>query len=178
MNTLDAIKTRRSIRRFADKAVKKQDIEEIIAAAAYAPSWKNTQTAGYIVICDAAKKDVIEKTMLNAHNAEIVHTAPVLVAMISKRGICGYNADGSFTTKKGEGWQYFDAGIACQTFCLAAHEKGLGTVIMGLYDEDKLPQFLGVKEDEQMTALIALGYPGTHPSAPARKDMDELARFL
>lgn len=178
MNTLEAITTRRSIRRYTPEPVSREEIEEIIAAAAYAPSWKNTQTVRYIAVCDSAKKDEIANTMLNAHNAEIVNTAPALVAMVSKRGVCGYNADGSFTTEKGEGWQYFDAGIACQTFCLAAHEKGLGTVIMGLYDEHKLPKFLGVKEDEQMTALIALGHADAHPAAPARKSVDELVRFL
>lgn len=178
MNTLDAIKTRRSIRRFADKKVSKEQIEEIVAAAAYAPSWKNTQTAGYIAICDRAKIDEIEKNMLNAHNAAIVATAPVLVAMVTKRGVCGYNADGTPTTEKGEGWQYFDAGIACQTFCLAAHETGLATVIMGMYDEHKLPAFLNIKEDEVVTALIALGYPAVNPEAPARKGVDELLRYL
>lgn len=178
MNTIDAIVTRRSIRKYADKPVEKEKIEQIIAAAAYAPSWKNTQTARYIAVTDASKKQIIASQMLIPHNAEIVNSAPVLMAMVTKVGRCGYERDGSFTTKKQDRWQYFDAGIACQTFCLAAHESGLATVIMGIYDEDKLPAFLGLGEDEVLTALIALGYADVAPEAPKRKGVDELLRYI
>ena len=77
-------------------------------------------------------------------NAAAVRSAPVLIAMATQCGCCGYERDGSFIIKKEDRWQYFDAGIACQTFCLAAHELGLATVILGIYDEEKLPTFLGL----------------------------------
>ena len=51
---------------------------------------------------------------------------------------CGYNRDGTFTTDREDGWQYYDCGIAAQTFCLAAHDMGLGTVIMGVFDRKRL----------------------------------------
>lgn len=178
MNTIDAIVTRRSIRKYADKPVENAEIEQIIAAAAYAPSWKNTQTARYIAVTDKSKKETIAAQMLPSYNAAIVNSAPVLIAMVTKCGRCGYERDGSFTTKKEDRWQYFDAGIACQTFCLAAHERGLSTVIMGIYDEDKLPGYLGLEEDEVLTALIALGYADVAPQAPKRKGVDELLRYL
>ena len=52
MNTLDCIKTRRSVRKYADKPVPHELIEQAIAAAAYAPSWKNTQVTRYYVVDD------------------------------------------------------------------------------------------------------------------------------
>ena len=178
MNTIEAIMSRRSVRRFTDKTVDNAKIEEIVAAAAFAPSWKNTQTARYIAVTDSATKEKIAAEMLPPFNATTVRSAPVLIAMVTKCGRCGYERDGSFTTKKEDRWQYFDAGIACQTFCLAAHELGLSTVILGIYDEEKLPAFLGLQEDEILTALIALGYSDTDPIAPKRKSVDELLRYM
>ena len=178
MNTFEAITSRRSVRRFAEKAVDNAKIEEIVAAAAFAPSWKNTQTARYIAVTDLAKKEKIANEMLPPFNATTVRSAPVLIAMVTKCGRCGYERDGSFTTKKEDRWQYFDAGIACQTFCLAAQELGLSTVVLGIYDEEKLPAFLGLADDEVLTALIALGYAADIPAAPKRKSVDDLLRYL
>lgn len=178
MNTLEAIKTRRSVRHFADKPVERDQIEAIVSAASYAPTWKNTQTARYVAVTDPAAREKIAAEMLPSFNAAIVRSAPVLIAMVTQTGRSGYERDGSFSTKKEDRWQYFDAGIACQTFCLAAHDMGLGTVIMGIYDEDKLPAFLGLGEDQVLTALIALGYPGENPVCPKRKGVSDLLRYL
>ena len=178
MNTIEAILTRRSVRKFTDKPVNNDKIEEIVSAAAFAPSWKNTQTTRYVAVTDLTAKEKIAAEMLPPFNAATVRAAPVLIAMATKCGRCGYERDGSFTTKKEDRWQYFDAGIACQTFCLAAHELGLSTVVLGIYDEEKLPAFLGVQDDEVLTALIALGYAADSPTAPKRKTVNELLRYL
>ena len=178
MNTLEAITTRRSVRRFLEKPVENEQIEVVVTAASFAPSWKNTQTARYIAITDSAAKETIAAEMLPSSNAATVRSAPVLIAMTTKTGRCGYERDGSYTTKKEDRWQYFDAGIACQTFCLAAHEMGLATVIMGIYDEEKLPAFLGVAEDQVLTAIIALGYAADIPACPKRKGVEDLLRYI
>ncbi len=178
MNTIEAILTRRSVRRFADAPVDNAKIEEIVSAAAYAPSWKNTQTARYIAVTDSSAKEKIAAEMLPSFNATTVRSAPVLIAMVTKCGRSGYERDGSFSTQKEDRWQYFDAGIACQTFCLAAHELGLSTVILGIYDEEKLPAFLGLADDEVLTAIIALGYSADDPIAPKRKGVNDLLHYL
>jgi nitroreductase len=72
----------------------------------------------------------------------------------------------------------FDAGIACQTLCLAAWEKGLGTCIMGIYDEVRLPQLLQVPEDQMVTAVIPMGYPVEVPACPKRKALAEKVRYV
>ena len=56
MNTLEAITTRRSVRRFLEKPVENEQIEAVVSAASFAPSWKNTQTARYIAVTDPAAK--------------------------------------------------------------------------------------------------------------------------
>ena len=64
----------------------------------------------------------------------------------------------------------FDAGIACQSFCLAAHEAGLGTVIMGIFDEDGIRNLLNIPEEQELAALIAVGYPEHFPGTTEEKD--------
>lgn len=71
----------------------------------------------------------------------------------------------------------FDAGIACQTFCLAAKERGLGTVIMGIFDEDGISGLLDIPSDQELAALIALGYPEEEPNPPKRKATDILLQY-
>ncbi len=71
----------------------------------------------------------------------------------------------------------FDAGIATQTLCLAAHEHGVGTVIMGIFDAEKVAELLQIPENEVVVALVPIGYPDEEPNAPKRKAVDELLIF-
>ena len=102
MQTLDAIKTRRTIRKFTEEPVSHEVIEKIVEASAYAPSWKNTQTARYIIIEETALKDRIarEAVMGFEWNTGIILGAPVLVVLASVPGKSGYEKDGAYSTSK------------------------------------------------------------------------------
>ena len=127
MELIDGIKGRRSIRKFTDQAVTKEQIEEIIEIARFAPSWKNSQSVRYILILDKDVKDKIasEAVMNFEWNTTIIKGAPALILLNTVDKRAGYEKDGSESTSKGEHWQSFDAGIAAETFCLAAYGKGL-----------------------------------------------------
>jgi nitroreductase len=71
----------------------------------------------------------------------------------------------------------YDAGVASQTFCLAAHEAGLGTVIMGIFDRPEIEQYLELDKDRELVALIPIGYPAEEPAAPRRKPVTDLLSF-
>jgi nitroreductase len=176
MDAFTCLTTRRTIRRFADRPVSSEQIAKILSVATYAPSWKNSQTTRYTAILDPAlKARIAEECMMGfSHNEGITKGAPVLIVVRTVEGRSGYERDGSPTTSKGSHWQSFDAGIACATFCLAAHEMGLGTVIMGIYEEAKVRELLNVPESEGISALIALGYPDEQPDAPKKKTAEEL----
>lgn len=176
METKTCIETRRSVRRFTEQPVDEQTLRQLIAVAAYAPSWKNTQTARYIAVTDPAViRRLAEDCMLGfSINQKTALGAPVILVQTSIIGRAGFERDGSFSTAQGTHWQSFDAGVAAQTLCLAAHEMGLGTVIMGIFDEDKVAQVVGVPEGQKASALIALGYPTETPPTPPRKDVDTL----
>ena len=123
MDLITGIKERRSIRKFKDKKVPREILEEIVNIAAYAPSWKNTQIARYIIVDDeeTLKKLATEKCAYGfTGNVTVMEQAPALLLLTYVEGRSGFDRDGSFSTKKEDGWQMFDAGIAAQTFCLAA----------------------------------------------------------
>ena len=179
MNTLETIRNRRSIRKFKDTKVPHDVIENIISAAAYAPSWKNTQVTRYHVFDNAEIKTTIarEHTLGFSYNTGTIEQAPQVIAITAVKGRSGVEKDGSFTTNKGDSWLMFDAGIATQTLCLAAHEYGVGSVIMGIFDAEKVAELLNIPENEVVVALVPIGYPDEEPKAPKRKETSELLTF-
>ena len=178
MNTIECIKTRRSIRSYTPDKVDRELLKEVVEAASYAPSWKNTQVTRYIIIDDEALKNKIAKECCSAtHNGGIIMQAPVLVVTTMMRNRSGYERDGSYSTPKKKGWQMYDCGIAGQTFCLAAHEKGLSTLIMGIYDEEKITEILKIPEEQEVCALIAVGYANESPDVPKKKTVEDLIKF-
>jgi len=83
-----------------------------------------------------------------------------------------------YATSKDQDWEVFDAGLACQTFCLAAHEKGVGTTIMGVIDDEKISEIVSLPEDETVAALIVYGHPDESPVKTPRMAVEELTRFI
>ena len=178
MEALECIKTRRSVRRFTEQPVTREEIEQIVAAAAYAPSWKNTQIVRYIVLNDEQKAHLTDECMMDfAFNQKSARRAPMLIGVTLLTGRSGFERDGSFSTEKGTHWQSFYAGIAVQTFCLAAHALGLGTVVMGIFDDHKTAALLDIPEGQEVAAVLAIGHPAEEPMCPKRKSVDNLVSF-
>ena len=177
MKAIDCIVGRRSIRKFKNDKINHSLLESIISTASFSPSWKNTQITRYIAIEDTSIVQKIADDFTPEFNANIVRQVSTLIAVTFIKGRCGFERDGSFSTKKGDRWQMFDVGAACQTFCLAAHEAGLGTVIMGIWDEDGITELLDIPETQELAALIAIGYPDISPEAPRRKSVEDLLTY-
>ncbi len=177
MKATDCIVGRRSIRKFKNDKISHSLLESIISTASFSPSWKNTQITRYIAIEDTSLIQKIADDFTPEFNANIVRQVSTLIAVTFIKGRCGFERDGSFSTKKGDRWQMFDVGAACQTFCLAAHEAGLGTVIMGIWDEDGITELLDIPETQELAALIAIGYPDIAPDAPRRKSVEDLLTY-
>lgn len=176
MTPSECMKTRRSIRQFTNQPIRHELLYDIIETASYAPSWKNTQVTRYIAVENPALKAQIadECTDVYKNNGEIIRRSSMLIAVTLIKNRSGYERDGSFSTPKGSGWQMYDAGIATEAFCVAAWEKGIGSVIMGLFDEEKASALLEIPEDRELVSLIAIGYPDETPAAPKRKPVEEL----
>lgn len=178
MTANECIRGRRSIRQFSDKPVSHDVLSRIVETASYAPSWKNTQIVRYIAV-EGELKDKIASdcTTAYARNGEIMKNAPMLIAVTMIKNRSGFERDGSYSTPKEGGWQMFDAGVATEAFCLAAYEEGLGTVIMGIFDEAEAASYLEIPEDRELVALVPIGYPAEAPAAPRRKPVEELLSY-
>ena len=176
---MECVSGRRSVRKYKAEKIREDVLERIITAASFAPSWKNSQTIRYIIIQDEALKNELAQTCMKdfALNRDNIMSAPVLILATTVKNRCGYERDGSFSTGLGTHWESFDAGIAVQTLCLAAYAEGLGTVIMGIFDEEKIPRAAKIPEDQKLSAVIAIGYPDESPSMPKRRGLDELLDY-
>ena len=179
MNAKECLETRRSVRSYKPDPIPVEVINEIVETAKYAPSWKNTQIVRYHVVTNQTLKETIANTCVCGFtfNTKTLLQAPAIVILSYVTGRCGYERDGSFTTPRKDTWQMFDAGVASEAFCLAAYEKGLGTVIMGIFDGDAISSLLQIPDDRELIALIPTGYADEAPSAPRRKAVEELLSF-
>lgn len=177
MTAKDCITGRRSIRQFTEQPVSHELLSQVVETASYAPSWKHTQIVRYIAVEGERKAQLAECTGAYPKNGEIMAGAPMVIAVTIIKGRSGFERDGSYTTKRGDSWQMFDAGVASEAFCLAAYEQGLGTVIMGIFDIEKASRVLELPEDRELIALIPIGYPAESPAAPRRKSVEELLSY-
>ncbi len=178
MNTIACIKSRRSIRRYLPRKVAHEIIEELIACAKWAPSWNNCKAVRYTVVEREEDLKELADTLVASENIHIVRNAPLIFIISNVKKRSGYERDGHTSSAKGDSWEMFDAGAACQTLCLAAAELGLGTVIMGTFDEIGIGRFAGIPENEEIIALVACGYADETPKAPRRKEVAEILRYL
>ena len=177
MTAKDCIIGRRSIRQFTDQPVSHELLEQIVETASYAPSWKHTQIVRYIAVEGETKDKLAACTSTFPGNGKIMANAPMVIAVTIIKGRSGFERDGSYTTARGDSWQMFDAGVASEAFCLAAYEQGLGTVIMGIFDQKEATELLQIPDDRDLIALIPIGYPAESPTAPRRKSVEDLLSY-
>jgi nitroreductase len=177
-DVIEVIHGRRSIRRYQDREIPEEHLTAILEAIRWAPSWTNSQCWEVIVIKDPAIKKTIQGVLpppsVNPSSNAIVE-APVVLAICGKLGRSGYYK-GEVATKLGD-WFMFDLGIATQTLCLTAHYLDLGTVIVGLFDQEKVKEILKVPEGFALVSLIPLGYPAQEAKARPRKEISEFVHY-
>lgn len=152
----ECINNRRSIRKkYLDKPVSKETIIKLIEAAQKAPSWKNSQVSRYYVINTQEYKEKI-LNCLAEFNKENIKNAPVIIISAIEKGISGFNKDGEYVSHLKEGFQFFDNGLQVENLCLKAYELGLGTLIMGIYDAEKIREILNIPGNQEIVAVIGV----------------------
>ena len=164
MTAKECITGRRSIRQYTDQPVSHELLAQIVETASYAPSWKHTQIVRYIAVEGEKKAKLAACTSSFPGNGKIMENAPMVVAV-------------TVIKARGDAWQMFDAGVASEAFCLAAYEQGLGTVIMGIFDQQEAADLLEIPENQDLIALIPIGYPAEAPVAPKRKPVTDLLSY-
>lgn len=183
MDIFDAIKSRRSVRRFSDKPVSEQDIEKILDAVRYSPSWANMQCWRFIVVRDKEKiKQLSEMSYVESFLKPMGYKANPATKGISEAPVviiaC---ADPS---KSGKIWDqtYYmtDIGIATQTLMLAVRALDLGTVFVGIFDEDRVRNLLEIPSNIRVVGIFPIGHvPEDKKDAkmPTRKSLEEIVFY-
>ena len=187
MDVMQAIKERRSIRKYRSDTVPEDALNTIFEAARWAPSWANSQCWRLIAVRDKETKSKLAEALKSrkpgTKNAasEAVSNAPIVLVACAERGRSGYGRDEEgqkvLATDKGEYWFMFDVGLAMQNVALAAHALGLGTVHIGLFDAVEVARILEIPENVAVVELMPLGWPEGEQAAPQRKDTGEFVFY-
>jgi nitroreductase len=206
MDVIEAIATRRSIRKYCPDPVDDKTVEIILEAACRAPSWANTQCWRFVVVRDIDLKNKIADTLIGVSGkagqslqvtpngetvapmkgvsprpnkaAVAIREAPVLIVACAELGKSGYYTKdpGEAVTDKGD-WYMFDVALAMQNLTLAAHSLELGTVHVGAFDAKKVAEILDVPRGFAVVEMTPLGYPDEQPSARTRKELSEIVSY-
>ncbi len=171
------VSERMSIRHFLpDREIAPSVIKNIIQTAQKAPSWKNSQTGRYYI---ASSPEALKKVraLLPAFNQKSCENAPVLIVTTYVCGISGFS-DGEPTNELGDAWGMYDLGLQNAYLLLAAREEGIDSLVMGIRDADGLRELLDIPDDEEVAAVIALGYRESTPKPRPRLDTDEIIHFV
>lgn len=174
------IESRRSVRKYdANKKVSEAMIREMIEAAIQAPTWKNSQTARYYCVMSEEAMEKFRSECLPEFNAKNCKDASAIIVTTYKMYKSGFEADHETPTNElGNGWGIYDLGLHNENLVLKATDLGLATLIMGIRDADKIRTMLSIPEEEQVVAVISVGYPADEPKQPKRKTIDDIARFF
>ena len=176
MELMEAIKKRRSIRKYKPDPIPEEALRAVLEAVRWAPSWANTQCWEVIIVKDGKVKSELATVLPKGNPALSSMTdAPLVVVLCGKKGISGFYK-GQQETVKGD-WLMFDTGIAMQNLCLTAHALGLGTVVVGKFDHKKAEEILGVPPNVEVVAITPLGYPAQEGSAPKRKEPSDFVFY-
>ena len=156
MDAIDAILTRRSIRKFTPELVTEHTLHELLDAAMNAPSSANGQPWHFVVVTDRKKLDSIPEFH---QYSSMVKEAPLAIV------VCG-----DLKLEMGKGVWVQDCSAATENLLLAAHANGLGAVWLGVYPmEDRIDgvkKLFGLPSDIMPLCIIAIGYPAeTKPPA-------------
>jgi len=162
METMEAILSRRSIRKFKPDAIPEDVVKNLLEAAMTAPSAGNQQPWHFIVIQD---RKILEGIAQVHPYAQMLKEAPLAIA------VCG-----DMEKQVHEGYWIQDCSAATENLLLAAHDKGLGAVWLGVYPREPrvfaIQQILKLPDFVTCLCLVALGYPAEE-KPPAHRYLPE-----
>lgn len=166
MDVMTAIRTRRSIRTWADRPVEEEKLRLVLEAGRLAPSASNRQEWRFVVVRDPGTR---RKLAVAANDQAFVGEAPVVVAACSTNPLrvmsCGVPAHA------------VDLAIAVDHMTLKAAEEGLGTCWIGAFHQEEVRDILGIPQQAKVVALFPLGYPAEQPQPRPRKPFEDVVAF-
>ncbi|MFC1570759.1 nitroreductase family protein [Candidatus Omnitrophota bacterium] len=174
---LHLAKSRRSVRKYNGRNIPKEDLELCCEAARQSPSACNSQPWKFIVVDDEKiKKLIAEKVLSGLYNMNtFAASATSYIVMVSENLKLPAMAAGKLLNMD---YKRIDVGIACAHLVLQAQELGIGSCILGWFNERKLKKILRVPRGKRIELVIALGYPKEPVTREKRlKEKQEVVSF-
>lgn len=177
MTFTDLVTQRFSVRKYKAVSVESEKIIRCLEAARLAPSASNSQPWRFVVVDDPKLKETIASetySSLLTFN-KFTHQAPVIVVMVLEKPKLITQIGGRIKNKE---YPLIDIGIAAEHFCLQATEEGLGTCMLGWYNEKPIRKLLNIPPSKTIGLLITVGYPD-YETIPLkkRKSFEEVVSF-
>ena len=168
METWDAIRARRNVRRYADQPVERGDLERILEAGRRAPSSRNWQPWHFVVVTDRQELGELAKVWRGASH---VAGSAATVAL------CAAEPDDQVHRD----WLQYDLGQATAHLMLAATDLGIGSAHAAVDDQLQAQRVLRLPDGYRCAYLVALGYPADRPLRPLehpdRRPFDEVVHW-
>ena len=163
---INSIKDRFSVRKFQNREVEKEKIDEILEAARLAPSARNVQPCHFVVINDPQKRAALKDI---CKGQKFVAEAPVSIV------VCANNTDYVMTC--GQPAYTVDASIAAEHINLQAVELGLGTCWIGAFHHDQLADLIDLPADYKIITILPIGYPAIEKGSRNLKSREEQVSY-
>jgi len=177
MTFLQLVNERESIRRYSDRPVEIEKIDYILEACRMAPSACNSQPWKFVMVTDRELALQVANATFSAvlQFNRFTAQAPVMAVLVSEPAKMLAKIGSAVKDKD---FSLIDIGIVAEHFCLAAAEQGLGTCMLGWFDEKKVRQLLGIPKNKRIPLVITLGYPAdSKKRRKIRKTMGQMASF-
>ena len=173
---LNFINSRQSDRKYSDKPVEKEKLERIIEAGRMAPSACNAQPWKFIVVTDP---ELVLK-VADAASAKLigmnsfVAQAPVILVIVREKPNMSSKVG---ATIKNKDYSLIDIGIATENICLQAKAEGIGSCIIGWFDEIQIRKLLEIPKSKRVELIITLGYSLSEQREKRRKPAEETVSY-
>lgn len=173
---LEFILRRQSERKYKDKPVEQEKLDRVLEAARMAPSACNAQPWKFVAVTD---KELLSR-IADAASAKLlgmntfIGQAPVIIVIVREKPNFSSKVGGTIKSKD---YSLIDIGIATENICLQALAEGLGTCIIGWFDEGRLRSILGIPSSKRVELIITLGYAAGEYRQKKRKPKDETVTY-
>jgi nitroreductase len=166
MDVSEAIRNRRSVRKYQTRNIENDKLDRVLEAGRLAPSARNLQEWRFVVVRDGSRRKRLAEA---AKGQTFVGEAPVVIAA------CATVTDYVMTC--GQLTYPIDLAIALEHMVLQAAAEGLGTCWIGAFYEEEVKKVLNIPPEVRVVALLPIGYPDESPSPRPRKEMKEIVAF-
>ena len=173
---LELILKRQSDRKYSSKPIEKEKLDRIIEAGRMAPSACNAQPWKFVIVTDA----LLLKELSEAASAKLlgmnsfVSQAPAIIVVVREKANFSSKIGG---TIKNKDYSHIDLGIASGNICLQAAAEGIGSCIMGWFDEKMVRKILNIPSSKRVELLITLGYSLSEHREKKRKPPQETVAY-